>query len=105
MLQNLAGWLQVLKKLRVETCTAFPRNGAQLMITVEQSSFLTWLVATLGVRKAVEVGTFTGLSALAVAQVPICHPYEDSLLPAHLRHFMIVHQTAPASTPSRFPED
>ncbi|MBK3643147.1 class I SAM-dependent methyltransferase [Streptomyces sp. MBT33] len=34
----------------------------------EQSPFLTLLVQTLGVRNAVEVGTFTGMSALAIAR-------------------------------------
>ncbi|WP_225889278.1 O-methyltransferase [Streptomyces resistomycificus] len=34
----------------------------------EQSPFLTMLVQTLGVHKAVEVGTFTGMSALAIAR-------------------------------------
>ncbi|MFD9004284.1 O-methyltransferase [Streptomyces sp. NPDC059582] len=34
----------------------------------EQSPFLTLLVQTLGVTSAVEVGTFTGMSALAIAR-------------------------------------
>ncbi|KAK9825107.1 hypothetical protein WJX74_009621 [Apatococcus lobatus] len=59
---------QVISKLRAETKKAFPKNGARLMVTVEQSTFLTWLVSSLQVKQAVEVGTFTGLSALAIAQ-------------------------------------
>lgn len=34
----------------------------------EQSAFLTLLVQMLGARRAVEIGTFTGLSALAIAR-------------------------------------
>lgn len=33
----------------------------------EEGSFLAWLVATLGVRRAIEVGVFTGYSSLAMA--------------------------------------
>lgn len=32
-----------------------------------QGGFLRWLVATLGVRRAIEIGTFTGYSALSIA--------------------------------------
>ena len=34
-----------------------------------QGALLAWLVATLGVARAVEVGVFTGYSALSVALV------------------------------------
>jgi caffeoyl-CoA O-methyltransferase len=44
-------------------------GGVSLMqIAPEQGAFMTLLVRALGVRRAVEVGTFTGYSALAIAR-------------------------------------
>jgi predicted O-methyltransferase YrrM len=44
-----------------------------MQITPEQGAFLTLLAELMGVRRAVEVGVFTGYSALAVALVgPLC---------------------------------
>ncbi len=43
-------------------------NVASFQIAPEQAPFLTFLTRTLGVRRAVEVGTFTGLSALSIAR-------------------------------------
>ncbi len=44
-------------------------GGVSVMqIAPEQGAFMTWLARTLGVRRAVEVGTFTGYSALALAR-------------------------------------
>jgi predicted O-methyltransferase YrrM len=40
---------------------------ARMQIGPDQAAFLSWLVRAMGVRHAVEVGTFTGMSALAVA--------------------------------------
>ena len=52
-------------RLRAETA-ALPEAGMQ--IAADQGRFLAWLVALLGARRVLEVGTFTGYSALAVAQ-------------------------------------
>jgi caffeoyl-CoA O-methyltransferase len=41
---------------------------ANLQIAPEQAPFLTFLTRTLGARQAVEIGTFTGLSALCIAR-------------------------------------
>jgi caffeoyl-CoA O-methyltransferase len=41
---------------------------ANFQIAPEQSPFLTFFVRLLGVRDAVEVGTFTGLSSLSIAR-------------------------------------
>ena len=41
---------------------------AIMQIAEEQGPFLTWLARLIGTRRAVEVGTFTGLSALCIAQ-------------------------------------
>lgn len=39
-----------------------------MQISAEQGPFLTFLVRLIGARRAVEVGTFTGLSALCIAE-------------------------------------
>jgi predicted O-methyltransferase YrrM len=54
----------VLRRLREETA-AHPR--ANMQIAPEQGQFMAWLVRALGARRALEVGVFTGYSALAVA--------------------------------------
>jgi predicted O-methyltransferase YrrM len=41
---------------------------AIMQISPEQGAFMTLLTRALGVRRAVEVGTFTGYSALAIAR-------------------------------------
>lgn len=41
---------------------------ARMQIAPEQGAFMTLLVRSLGVRFAIEVGTFTGYSALAIAR-------------------------------------
>ncbi len=41
---------------------------ANMQISVEQGQFMAVLTALLGVRRAIEVGVFTGYSALAVAR-------------------------------------
>jgi caffeoyl-CoA O-methyltransferase len=43
-------------------------HTANFQIAPEQSPFLTFFVRLLGVREAVEVGTFTGLSSLSIAR-------------------------------------
>lgn len=49
--------------------TASALGGASTMqIAPEQAAFFTLLAQLMGVRNAVEVGTFTGLSSLAIAR-------------------------------------
>jgi caffeoyl-CoA O-methyltransferase len=48
--------------------TAALGGVARMQIAPEQGAFMTFLARTLGVRRAVEVGTFTGYSALAIAR-------------------------------------
>src|SRR3954469_18333302 len=55
---------ETLARLRAETA-ALP--NAQMQIAPEQGAFMGWLVELLGVRRALELGTFTGYSSLAVA--------------------------------------
>ena len=54
----------VQKKLRDET-SRLPQAGMQ--IGADQGAFFALLVHAIGARKALEIGTFTGYSALAVA--------------------------------------
>lgn len=58
---------QVLRDLREETAARFPQ-AAHMPVFPEQAAFLAWLVAAIGARKALEIGVFTGCSAIAVAQ-------------------------------------
>jgi len=50
-----------------ETHTALPQ-AASMQIGSDQGAFLTMLVKIIGVRAAVEVGTFTGYSSLAIVR-------------------------------------
>lgn len=54
----------ILAELRAETA-AMPQAGMQ--ISPEQGQFMRWLVQLVGARRALEVGVFTGYSALSVA--------------------------------------
>jgi len=54
----------VLKRLREETDSD---PHAIMQIPPEQGQFMSFLVKALGVRKALEIGTYTGYSALCVA--------------------------------------
>jgi predicted O-methyltransferase YrrM len=54
----------ILKRLREETA-ALPM--AMMQISPEQGAFMALLVELLGAKRTIEVGTFTGYSALAVA--------------------------------------
>lgn len=56
----------ILDRLRAETEKLGPISG--MLISREQGSFLTLLVAALGVRSALEIGTFTGYSAICIAR-------------------------------------
>ena len=55
---------EVLKRLREETAE-LPEHNMQ--ISPEQGQFMALLVGLIGARRALEIGTFTGYSALAVA--------------------------------------
>src|SRR5690348_3591403 len=56
----------VLRDLAAETERLGPISMMQ--IAVEQGAFLTFLGRLLGARRAVEVGTFTGYSAISIAR-------------------------------------
>jgi len=56
----------VLRDLAAETVALGPVSMMQ--IAVEQGALLTWLTRILGVRFAVEIGTFTGYSSISIAR-------------------------------------
>lgn len=56
---------EVARELRAETARL---EHADMQIAPEQGQFMTLLCELLGVRRALEVGTFTGYSALCVAR-------------------------------------
>jgi caffeoyl-CoA O-methyltransferase len=58
---------QVVTDLIEETRAALP-DRAMMQVAPEQAALLTILTRLLGVRRAVEVGTFTGLSSLSIAR-------------------------------------
>jgi caffeoyl-CoA O-methyltransferase len=58
---------QVVRDLVEETHAALPEH-ATMQIALEQAALLTMLARLAGARRAVEVGTFTGMSALAIAR-------------------------------------
>lgn len=55
---------EVLRRLRNYTAGV---PYANMQIAPEQGQFMAWLVQIMGVRRALEIGVFTGYSALAVA--------------------------------------
>ena len=56
----------VMRRLREETQK---REDANMQIAPEQGQFMALLAELIGARRCIEVGTFTGYSALAVARV------------------------------------
>jgi caffeoyl-CoA O-methyltransferase len=57
----------IMAELIDETSASLP-GEANMQVAPEQAAFLTFLVRVLNARRAVEVGTFTGLSSLAIAR-------------------------------------
>jgi caffeoyl-CoA O-methyltransferase len=55
---------EIQKKLRLQTASM---EGSQMQIAPEQGQFMGFLVRLMGVRRALEVGVYTGYSSLAVA--------------------------------------
>lgn len=66
LVENSLRESDVMRRLREETA-ALPGSGMQ--IAPEQGQFMALLVQLMGARRCLEVGTFTGYSALAVAAV------------------------------------
>ena len=55
----------VKRRLREETLTV---PNSMMQISIEQGQFMALLVKAMGVKKAIEVGVFTGYSGLVVAE-------------------------------------
>lgn len=64
VLESTVRETEVQRRLREETAR---RENANMQIAPEQGQFFRFLVRALGVRRALEVGTFTGYSSLAIA--------------------------------------
>ncbi|MEU8217536.1 O-methyltransferase [Micromonospora taraxaci] len=58
---------EIIRDLADETRSVLPEH-ATMQVAPEQAAFLTFLTRLLDARQAVEVGTFTGLSSLAIAR-------------------------------------
>src|SRR5258706_14883902 len=58
---------ELVRDLIDETARALP-SAAGMQIAPEQAAFLTLLTRIAGVRQAVAIGTFTGLSSIAIAR-------------------------------------
>jgi len=58
---------QVLRDLATETASRFG-SAAGMQIGAEQGAFMCMLARLIGARSAVEVGTFTGYSAICIAR-------------------------------------
>ncbi|TVQ92215.1 MAG: SAM-dependent methyltransferase [Deltaproteobacteria bacterium] len=74
ILQTTVEEPESLARVRKQTA-AMPQSNMQ--ISPEQGAFMAWLVHTLGVARALEIGTFTGYSALVTA---LAMPPEGRLL-------------------------
>jgi caffeoyl-CoA O-methyltransferase len=64
LLQATLRETEILAKLRAETAE-LPNSGMQ--ISPEQGQFMALLIELIGARRTLEIGTFTGYSALVVA--------------------------------------
>lgn len=57
---------EVLTRVREETAAL--GDVAVMQVSPDQGAFLTLLVRAIGARRAIEVGTFTGYSAICIAR-------------------------------------
>ncbi len=57
---------ELLKELRAETARL--GRPARMQIAPDQGAFLQLLVAAIGARQAIEIGTFTGYSSICIAR-------------------------------------
>jgi predicted O-methyltransferase YrrM len=62
--ETLVQETELQRRLRAETAR-LPSGGMQ--VSAEQGAFLAFLVRLIGARRALEIGTFTGYSALCIA--------------------------------------
>ena len=62
--QSVTRESDVARRLREKTATM---PNAEMQISPDEAAFLSFLVTAIGAKRAIEVGTFTGYSALAIA--------------------------------------
>lgn len=62
--RTIARESEVQAKLRAETSTM---RGANMQISADQAAFFGVLLRAIGAQRAIEVGTYTGYSSLAIA--------------------------------------
>jgi caffeoyl-CoA O-methyltransferase len=58
----------VLRDLRAETVEALGAEDADMQVSADQGALLTLLTGLTGAERAVEVGTFTGYSAICIVR-------------------------------------
>ncbi|GAA3448326.1 O-methyltransferase [Dactylosporangium matsuzakiense] len=58
---------EIVRDLIAETARVLPEDQG-MQIAAEQAGFMTLLTRIIGARRAVEIGTFTGLSSIAIAR-------------------------------------
>jgi caffeoyl-CoA O-methyltransferase len=58
----------VLRDLRAETAERLGEDDANMQVSADQGALLTLLTGFTGAERAVEVGTFTGYSAICIAR-------------------------------------
>jgi len=61
---HVSGETELLRRLRAETARL---PMARMQIPAEQGDFLSLVTSAIGARRAIEIGTFTGYSAIAIA--------------------------------------
>jgi len=61
---HIAGETDLLKRLRAETAKL---PMARMQIPAEQGTFLSIITQAINARRAIEIGTFTGYSSIAIA--------------------------------------
>jgi caffeoyl-CoA O-methyltransferase len=67
MVESGARQDDVLRRLEHDTAERFP-DLRQMQIAPDQGAFLTLLARSIGARRAIEAGTFTGYSAICIAR-------------------------------------
>ena len=90
--------VQLLQELRQATAVEWPK-AVQMLVSARQAQTLAWLVGMVQAKRAIEIGTFTGYSAIAIARVrPVPHdghewlPNVSSMIcrPSHSMHNGII---------------
>ncbi len=71
------------RNLRQEFCDWIPSRGCT-QVAPEQGRFMAWLIETLGVRRAIEVGVFTGYRCSIIHQINQHHKASSNWVRVHV---------------------